>query len=109
MSTVANKGLTSYCSTKAALVGGARSIAVELAHKGIRVNCVSPGTVSDTAMTVSLKEQLSAMEFSAIEAQYPMGLGSTEDVAQMCVYLLSDKAKWITGQNFIVDGGYSIK
>ncbi len=109
MSVAANAGLTSYCATKAALVGGARAMAVEFARKNIRVNCVSPGTVADTDMTVKLQEQLSEQEFAAIVGEYPMGLGSTDDIAQMCVYLLSDNAKWITGQNYIIDGGYSIK
>lgn len=109
MSVVANKGLTSYCATKAALVGGAKAMAVEFAGKGIRVNCVSPGTVSDTNMTENLRDQLSEQEFAAIKGEYPMGLGSTDDVAQLCVYLLSDKAKWMTGQNLVIDGGYSIK
>lgn len=109
MSVAANAGLTSYCATKAALVGGARAMAVELARRGIRVNCVSPGTVADTDMTVKLQEQLAEQEFAEIVGEYPMGLGSTEDIAQTCIYLLSDKAKWITGQNIIIDGGYSAR
>ncbi len=108
MSVVANAGLTSYCASKAALVGGARAMAIELAPKKVRVNCVSPGTVEDTAMTKGLKTSLSEDEFQRIAAKYPCGLGQTEDVAKLCVYLLSDAAKWITGQNIVIDGGYSV-
>jgi len=107
MSVAANAGLTSYCASKAALVGGARAMAIELAPKNIRVNCVSPGTVSDTRMTEGLQDSISDDEFQRIVNEYPMGLGDTQDVAKMCVFLLSDDSKWITGQNIVVDGGYS--
>lgn len=109
MSVAANAGLTSYCASKAALVGGARAMAIELAPKNIRVNCVSPGTVTDTQMTKGLKDSISEDEFQRIVKQYPMGLGETKDVATLCVFLLSDDAKWITGQNLVVDGGYSAR
>ncbi|MDD3300589.1 MAG: SDR family NAD(P)-dependent oxidoreductase [Bacteroidales bacterium] len=109
MSVAANAGLTSYCASKAALVGGARAMAIELASKNIRVNCVSPGTVSDTRMTEGLQDSISDDEFERIVSEYPMGLGDTKDVATMCVFLLSDDAKWITGQNIVIDGGYSAR
>lgn len=109
MSVVASAGLTAYCASKAALVGGARAIAIELSPKKIRVNCVSPGTVSDTQMTENLISQLSPDEYESIVCEYPIGLGSTTDVSSICIFLLSDKAKWITGQNFIIDGGYSVR
>lgn len=108
MSVAADAGLTSYCASKAALVGGARAMAIELAPKKIRVNCVSPGTVEDTAMIKDLKTNISEDEFQRIVAKYPSGLGQTKDVAKLCVYLLSDDAKWITGQNIVIDGGYSV-
>jgi len=109
MSVAANAGLTSYCASKAALVGGARAMAIELAPKNIRVNCVSPGTVSDTRMTEGLQDSISDDEFQRIVNEYPMGLGDTQDVAKMCVFLLSDDAKWITRQNIVIDGGYSAR
>lgn len=108
MSVAANAGLTSYCASKAALVGGARAMAIELAPKNIRVNCVSPGTVTDTQMTAGLRDSISDEEFQRIVKHYPMGLGDTLDVAKLCVFLLSEYAKWITGQNIVVDGGYSV-
>jgi len=109
MSVVADTALTAYCASKAALVGGAKALALELANKGIRINCISPGTLADTAMTDNLKKQISEEEFHKIEQEYPMGLGSIKDISSLCLFLLSDESKWITGQNIIIDGGYSIK
>jgi len=107
MSIVANPGLVAYCSTKAALVGGARAMAIELAPKGIRVNCISPGTIIDTKMTGELKLQLAGDEFDKIQQRFPLGLGNTNDVTALALYLLSDSSRWLTGQNIILDGGYS--
>ena len=84
-------------------------MAIELASKNIRVNCVSPGTVSDTRMTEGLQDSIRDDEFQRIVSEYPMGLGNSHDVANMCVFLLSDDAKWITGQNIVIDGGYSAR
>jgi NAD(P)-dependent dehydrogenase (short-subunit alcohol dehydrogenase family) len=109
MSIIANPALTAYCATKAALVGGAKALALELANKGMRINCISPGTLGDTAMTENLKKQISEEEFHKIEQEYPMGLGSIKDISSLCLFLLSDESKWITGQNIIIDGGDSIK
>ena len=109
MSVVADTALTAYCASKAALVGGAKALALELANKGIRINCISPGTLVDTAMTDNLKKQISEEEFHRIEQEYPLGLGSTKDISSLCLFLLSDEAKWITGQNIIVDGGLSVR
>jgi len=90
-----------------ALVGSVRCIALELAKRKIRVNCISPGTLVDTAMTDNLKKDLSPEEFMKIRSKYPMDLGSTKDVAALCIFLLSDESKWLTGQNIVIDGGYS--
>jgi NAD(P)-dependent dehydrogenase (short-subunit alcohol dehydrogenase family) len=107
MSVVADIALTAYCASKSALVGGAKALALELANKEIRVNCISPGTLVDTAMTDNLKKDLSPEEFMKIRSKYPMDLGSTKDVAALCIFLLSDESKWLTGQNIVIDGGYS--
>lgn len=110
MSIVANPGLAAYCSSKAALLGAARSLALELAKQKIRVNCVSPGFISDSAMMHDdLQDSLSQSEIDELKKGYPLGLGETIDVANMCVFLLSDDAKWITGQNIVIDGGYSAR
>ncbi|MDD2299261.1 MAG: SDR family NAD(P)-dependent oxidoreductase [Fermentimonas sp.] len=110
MSIVANPALAAYCSSKAALLGAARSMALELAKQKIRVNCVSPGFMSDSKMMRDdLQGSLSQSEIDELKKGYPLGLGETIDVAKMCVYLLSDDAKWITGQNIVIDGGYSAR
>lgn len=109
MSVAADAGLTSYSASKAALIGGARAMAIELAPKSIRVNCVSPGTVEDSGMTEGLQASISEDEFARIVSLYPLGLGRTDDVAKLCFFLMSDDSKWITGQNIVVDGGYSAR
>lgn len=109
MSIVANPGLIGYCSSKAALVGGARAMALELAPKQVRVNCISPGYIEDTPMMQNLDDQLSTDDIRSLKALFPSGLGLTTDISGMCLYLLSDEAKWLTGQNIVIDGGYSIR
>ena len=90
-------GMTCYAGSKGALIASMQSIARELAPSGLRVNCVSP-TVIDTDMTDDITR-------SFAEGKYPFGLGEVSDVANMIVYLLSEKAKWITAQNYIIDCG----
>lgn len=109
MSVVASAGLTAYCASKAAMVSGARAMALELAKKGIRVNCISPGHIQDTPMMDELFCDLSETEREGIIKEYPMGLGKSHDVAAMCLHLLSADSKWVNGQNFVLDGGYSIR
>ncbi len=108
MSVVGDGCMTSYAASKTALVGGARCLAVELASRGIRVNCVSPGSLEDTRLA-NLRSMLSEDDLLAYWQKYPLSTGGTGDVASLCVYLLSEHAKWITGQNFVIDGGYSAK
>ena len=109
MSILGESALVAYCASKAALVGGARSMAIELAPKRIRVNCISPGSVTGTAMETKDQAQLSIGEQATIASKYPLGLGATSDIANMACYLLSEKACWITGQNLVIDGGYSAR
>ena len=76
----------------------------ELAARNITVNCISPGLI----LTDLMKKFFSKLENDQIENRvraYPLGIGQTEDVANACVFLLSDAAKWITGTNLVVDGG----
>lgn len=109
MGVVGNAGLTAYCASKAALIGGARAMAIELAPKKIRVNCVSPAFMEDTPMMKDLLSVLDDREYAELMKGYPLGLGKTQDVSSMCAYLMSSKSKWITGQNFIIDGGYTAR
>jgi short-subunit dehydrogenase len=89
--------MTCYAGSKGALIASMQSIARELAPSGLRVNCVSP-TLIDTNMAGETERQYA-------EGKYPFGLGEVSDVANMIVYLLSEQAKWITAQNYIIDCG----
>lgn len=96
---VRDKGHLSYAGSKAALSASLKSISKEVVGRGVRVNCVSPSNVK-TPMNMGVEGyEESQKEF------YPFGFGETKDVADMIVYLLSDKAKFISGQNYIIDSG----
>jgi len=100
-------GKVAYCSSKSALSGGAKAIALELASKKIRVNCVLPAMV-ETEMAKKMFESLPESSVAEIIKQHPLGLGKPEDVALACIFLLSNGARWITGTELVVDGGYQI-
>lgn len=106
MGVVGEAGKTAYSLTKGALLAGSKSIALELARRHIRVNCISPGVV-ETPMSKSAVYSQTEEARQAIEKMHPLGLGQPEDIAHACIYLLSDAARWVTGTNLIVDGGYT--
>ncbi|NLV31379.1 MAG: SDR family oxidoreductase [Acidobacteria bacterium] len=97
---LADKGMASYAGSKAALVASVRSISREVAASGIRVNAISPGDVL-TPMTAKVEGMRNDRSHL-----YPLGFGTVDDVAALALFLLSDEAKWITGQNYILDGGH---
>ena len=84
-----------------------RSAALELSKRRIRVNAVSPGLVN-TPMMHRMFEVLPEESRQTLVKMYSLGFGTIEDVASLISFLLSDNSKWITGQNLIIDGGYSI-
>jgi NAD(P)-dependent dehydrogenase (short-subunit alcohol dehydrogenase family) len=98
-------GKTLYSMTKGAIVPMVKSMALELAPKNIRVNAVSPGVVV-TPMSKSAVYSKNDEALDKIKNLHPLGLGRPEDIANACAFLLSDAARWITGINLIVDGGY---
>lgn len=108
MSQVGESAKLLYSMSKGALLAASRSLAVELAPKKIRVNCVAPGVV-DTPMSQQAYYSQNPELKARITALHPLGLGSPEDVAGACVYLLSDAARWITGTQLMVDGGYTAR
>ena len=98
------KGMSAYGASKGALDTLMRCLAVELAPK-IRVNSVLPGAVV-TEMTQKIFDNEEIK--NRMEASYPLGIGEPNDIYQMVDFLLSHRSKWITGQQFTVDGGRSI-
>lgn len=99
-----NAGQANYAASKAGIIGLTKTMARELASRGITVNAIAPGFV-DTDMT----QVLPASVKEAATAQIPLGrFGKPEDIANMAAYLASEKASYITGQIISVDGGMAI-
>jgi len=96
-----NAGQANYAAAKAGLIGMSKSLAQEVASRGITVNVVSPGFV-DTAMTGALDDAQKAK----LAAQIPLGrIGQPSEVAGMVAWLTSPDASYATGGYFMVDGG----
>jgi 2-keto-3-deoxy-L-fuconate dehydrogenase len=103
-----------YGTTKAAVIGMTRAMAADVVTKGIRVNCLAPGTVE----TPSWEERVAAnaaqaggMEAAraAFVARQAMGrLAQPEEIAALVVYLASDESAFVTGQAMVIDGGWTL-
>jgi 3-oxoacyl-[acyl-carrier protein] reductase len=106
MGLVGKRDLSVYSASKAALIGMARSLAVELAPERIRVNCIAPAFVQ-TGMLDQLRDFLPPAQFEAVEKAHPLGFGTARDVANAIAFLVADTGRWITGTTLVVDGGYS--
>lgn len=99
-------GTLLYASSKAALNSAVRVIAAELAPQGIRANAICPGIVRTEMLgNTNIDEET----FTKQAADYPLGLGSPEDVGNAVLYHLSDGSRWLTGNCMVIDGGYSLK
>jgi 3-oxoacyl-[acyl-carrier protein] reductase len=97
-----NGGQANYAAAKAGLIGFSKSVAREVASRGIRVNVVTPGFI-DTDMTRAMPEAAK----QALLDSVPLGrTGSPKDVAALVIYLASDASAYITGQTISVDGGF---
>lgn len=108
MGVLGQPGKVGYCATKAAVLGIVKSSALELSKRKIRVNAILPGVVN-TPMTQKLFSKLDHSNIDSIIAMHPLGIGEVGDVVSAVEFLLSDGSKWMTGQNLIIDGGYSIQ
>jgi len=98
---IGNAGQTNYASAKAGIIGFTRSIAKEVASRGITANAIAPGFI-DTQMTQQLKEE----QRQELMRRIPLGyLGTPRDVAEAVAFLASEEARYITGQVLNVDGG----
>jgi 3-oxoacyl-[acyl-carrier protein] reductase len=99
-----NPGQSNYAASKAGLIGMSKSLAHEVAARGVTVNCIAPGFIA-TAMT----EALGADQRDRLLAAIPAGrLGRPEDVAAAAVYLASDEAAYVTGHTLHVNGGMAM-
>jgi 3-oxoacyl-[acyl-carrier protein] reductase len=99
-----NPGQANYAAAKAAMIGMSKSIAAEVAARGITVNCIAPGAIA-TAMT----EQLTAEQGARLLGAIPAGrFGSPEDIAAAAVFLASHEAAYVTGQTLHVNGGMAM-
>lgn len=100
-------GQTGYCASKGAINAAARAMALELAPRNIKVNTISPGFIR-TEMTTN-KSMLSQEQIQEIVDRHPLGEGQPEDIARAAVFLLAPQNRWITGSDFIIDGGYTAR
>lgn len=99
-----NAGQANYAASKAGMIGMSKSIAQEVAARGVTVNCVAPGFI-ETAMTDVLKDDLKKKLLEAVPARR---LGNPDDVASGVVYLASDEASYVTGQTLHINGGMAM-
>ncbi|KAJ9554992.1 hypothetical protein OSB04_009606 [Centaurea solstitialis] len=107
-SVVAGESPHSYTVSKHAVVGLMKNLCVELGQYGIRVNCISPGSVSTPLLTNAMGVGKAAVDEIVCAASVLKGVvPAAEDVAEAALYLGSDSAKFVTGINLVVDGGYS--
>jgi 2-keto-3-deoxy-L-fuconate dehydrogenase len=103
-----------YGATKAAIIGLSRSVAADYVTKGVRSNCICPGTIQTPSLNARIESQAAAAGSveaarAAFVARQAMGrLGTPEEIAALAVYLASDEAQFVTGQAIVIDGGWTL-
>lgn len=108
---VADPGEVAYATSKAALVGFTKALACETAASGIRVNCICPGCVRTPMLESMTGASSSKMEsaLSAVATAIPMGrLADPEECGELCAFLASDEASYLTGTQIVIDGGSTL-
>jgi NAD(P)-dependent dehydrogenase (short-subunit alcohol dehydrogenase family) len=98
-----------YCTTKFAVVGLTKCLALDHAKQGIRVNCICPGRVETPFVAARLKEYPDPQRaYAEMTGTQPVGrMGKPDEIAQAALYLASDEASFVTGSTFMIDGGWS--
>lgn len=113
--TIASNKVPVYCTSKAAVMHLTRAMALDHASEGIRVNAVCPGTCRTPMVEKMVAENYEKLGFESEDAMWdsrqaahPLGVGTAENVSDLIVFLLSERASWITGESIIIDGGYTL-
>lgn len=106
MGIVGDKGKSLYGLTKGALIAATRALACEFADRMVRVNAISPGAIF-TPINAKAPYMQDDAARSALESKHLLGLGKVTDISNGVIYLLSDASRWMTGQNLVIDGGYT--
>lgn len=101
-------GVSAYSASKGAVVSAIRPMAMELSKRNICINCISPGTIL-TPMMQNFLSELTPEQYEKRVDGFLLGLGQCSDISNACIYLLSDASRWVTGQNLVVDGGYTVR
>lgn len=100
-------GSSVYAASKSALTGFMKGVALELAPRGIRANCINPGMIETDLI---IDGNIGAEDLEKDRLKYPLKrYGKPEEVANAAVYLLSDATKWMTGSSLVIDGGYTLQ
>ena len=97
-----------YVASKAALEAHARTMALELASKKIRVNVLQPALVKTAIYKATSEAAMNQQEMEEHEKKYPLGIGEPEDVAKAAAFFISDESSWITGSSLKMDGGLTL-
>lgn len=100
-------GNSLYSATKGAMNSFAKAAALEVAKQEIRVNCIQPGFIPSNILSKGTIDEDDFLKFYA--ERHPLGFGTPSDIANGCIYLLSDAARWVTGSIFTIDGGYTLQ
>ena len=107
MGVVGAPGQTVYSSTKSGLIGLTKSLSLELTKNKVRVNCLSPGVIKESKLFKDYSKSITKDKAQAVIDSHPLRIGSFKDVNHAIEFLIGNESDWFTGQNFVLDGGYS--